>query len=137
MTYDTTIQTRTTTERVTTVHVRYIDWDYDFNDPRHTSCLCVSAADKAAHIADQIATLKMCEGFADGGVYASNYGGWPRIWHRVVGVGMVSQWPYWTPRPCVLVESTLGCEWVDWNNLTGAEVRLFDPRPDRPTADGD
>lgn len=55
--------------------------------------------------------------------WASNYGGWPRIWQKVHRTGMCSRWPYWYPRPCVSVMGTLGIEVFDWLSLTGVEIR--------------
>jgi hypothetical protein len=124
MSYDTTIKTVIRTERVTTKHTDEIDWTYDFFATEHTNCMGTDAAGKAERIREQMERLKICEAVNRGEtVDASNYGGWPRIWQEVVGVGMLSQWPYWKPRPCVQVNGTLGYEWFDWMSLTGAEVR--------------
>lgn len=120
--FDTQINTRTVIERLTTVHTDYIDWNYPFDDQNHTRGLCCSDDGKREHVEKLKGYLKTCEELKPG-TFASNYGGLPRIWHRVIKVGMVSQWPYWTPRPCVLVRSTLGTEWYDWYSLTGAEVQ--------------
>ena len=62
--------------------------------------------------------LRQCE---QGG-YVSNYRGWPRVWHKVLGACMASQWPWWAPRPTVIVDGTLGVEWYDWTSLTGAKA---------------
>ena len=125
--FDTTVKKRVETTYVNTMHTDCIDWDnYPFDDPSHTSCLCTSDEGKRQHVEELIERLRLCErcGELDVDVYASNYGGWPRIWHRVVGVGMGSAWPYWRPRPIVKVVGTLGgIEWYDWTDLTGAEVR--------------
>lgn len=122
--FDTTIRTTTEVHRHATKHVDYIDWDnYPFDDPANTDCMPGSDERKRLRIEEQKELLRTCERFGEGNVFASNYGGWPRIWHQVLGVGMVSKWPYWKPRPAVLVTSTLGCEWFDWMSLTGAEIR--------------
>ena len=43
---------------------------------------------------------------------ATNDGGWPRVgWGQVVALRMYDGWPYWTPKPAVLVCGTLGSEW--------------------------
>lgn len=43
---------------------------------------------------------------------ATNDGGWPRIgWKRVIALRMYDGWPYWTPKPALLVTGTLGAEW--------------------------
>lgn len=52
---------------------------------------------------------------------ASDYGGWPRIWKPVLAVGMADNWPYWRPRPTVMLDGALGPEWQDWTGLTGCE----------------
>ena len=124
MNYNTTINTKTVTHRQTTVHINKIDWDYNFNNPKHTDCLCTDQQGKHGHIQRQVNYLAICEEILNNkNVYASTYGGWPRIWEKVVGVGMVSAWPYWEPRPMVQVIGTLGYTWEDWNHLTGAEIR--------------
>lgn len=54
-------------------------------------------------------------------------GGSPRFgWKRAITVSMYDGWPYWRPRPAVLVDGTLGPEWRWFNSLTGIERR---PRP--------
>ena len=53
---------------------------------------------------------------------ATNYGGWPRIWHRVLRVGMGVHWPTWRPTPVIIVDGTLGHEWFDWNALTDCKA---------------
>lgn len=51
-------------------------------------------------------------------------GGWPRCgWKPVLKVGMASQWPYWTPRPVVACTGTFGVEWMDFNSISGVEVK--------------
>lgn len=122
-TYDTTIQVSTRTVRHDTRHLDHIDWDYPFDDPKHTSCMGADDARKREWVEQQKEYLRVCERFEGRNVWASTYGGWPRIWVRVAGVGMVSKWPYWTPRPSVLLEGTLGYAWADWASLTGAEDR--------------
>jgi hypothetical protein len=121
LTYDKTIRTRTITERMTTRHIDQIDWDYDFNNPKHTSCLCASAEYKAKQIEQHIAALRACESaFREGRIcYIEQSGGFRNL---VLGIGMVSSWPYWEPRPSVLVESTLGPEWKDWREIFYAYV---------------
>lgn len=114
--YEKPLQTRTETVKVETVHRDGVDWDYPFDaecdhhlrqaEVRHY----LSLADEHAHT---------------GRAYVTTDGGSPRFgWRRVIGTAMVSKWPYWTCRPCVLVESQLGgSEWYDWASLTGAELR--------------
>ena len=123
--YDTKVNstTNTTTTHHNTMHVDYIDWDnYLFDDPKHTHCMCCNEDGKAARIQRQKEYLKVCEQHKDKDVYASDYGGWPRIWKKVISVGMASIWPYWEPRPTVLVSGTLGMEYIDWMSLTGAKI---------------
>ena len=124
--YNTEIKTVTSTKRVTTQHTDYFDWDYNFQDPKHTSCMCCDAESKKAEIQNKISYLKNVEESLKKNTkcYASNYGGWPRIWQEVIGIGMVSDWPYWEPRPCVLVHGTLGAEWYDWYHITGVRVEV-------------
>lgn len=122
--FDTEVRTATVVERRNTMHINCIDWDnYPFDDPAHTACMCLNDERKKQEIERFKEYLRTCEQWATTEAYASSYGGWPRIWHRVVGVGMASAWPYWKPRPTVLVHGTLGIEWLDWTSLTGAELR--------------
>jgi len=123
--FDTTVRTTTVTERHNTRHTDSVDWEYPFDDPEHTDCMCCSDDAKREDIEKRKEWLRQIEAtLANGGeVYASNYGGWPRIWHRVYACGMASCWPYWRPRPTVFVDGTLGLENYDWMSLTGVEVR--------------
>jgi len=50
---------------------------------------------------------------------ASNYSGWPKIWHKVMKVGMYDGWPYWRPVPSISVIGTLGIEIFSMFSLTG------------------
>ena len=122
--YDTEIRTVTVATRQDTLHVDRIDWEnYPFNDPDITSAMCCSDEYKAQHVEKLKEYLRLCEQFSEKEVYASNYGGWPRIWHKVLGVGMASKWPYWKPRPVVIVDGPLGgVEWYDWASLTGVKL---------------
>jgi hypothetical protein len=128
MQYDTTIQTRTKTERISTCHINEIDWEYDFDNPAHTECQCNSEEYKREYIARKKDYLKQVENGLNAGhrVLISTYGGWPRIWRQAHSVGMVSTWPYWSPRPNILANSTvggsMGTAWEDWNSITGVEV---------------
>lgn len=123
--FDTKIRKSTEVKCHRTVHVDYIDWDdYPFDDPSITANMCCDENEKQDYVELQKEYLRICENHGDGReVFASNDGGWPRILQRVMGVGMVSDFPYWTPRPAVCVLGTLGCEWIDWASLTWAEVR--------------
>lgn len=123
--YDTTIHTTTVVTKENTLHTCEIDWDnYPFDDPEHVSGMCCRDAEKAEHIAQLKEWLRLCERCKERDVLASNYGGWPRIWHKVLRVGMGSCWPYWRPRPVVIVEGTLcGLEFYDWTSLTGAKLK--------------
>jgi len=122
--FDTTTGTQTVTKRIDTLHTNWIDWDhYPFFAREHTDGMCCDDEGKQQRVQQKMDYLRLCEQHADKEVYASNYGGWPRIWKRVIGVGMASKWPYWTPRPTVIVNGTLGTEWYDWASLTGAECR--------------
>ncbi len=118
--YETEIRTKTETSRINTFHTNYIDWEnFPFDDPKHTATLCGTDEQKSEWIERQKEYLRICEG---PNARASNYGGWPRIWHEVIQVGMASAWPYWSPRPTVLVQTFMGAEWIDFMSLTGAEA---------------
>jgi len=123
MTYDTTIRTETTTSRVTTRHVDFIDWDgYDFYNPKHRQGFCCSKKEgNVKQIEEKILYLWEIDANKDH-CMASNYGGWPRIFKQVMCVGMVSSWPYWEPRPSVMISGTLGGEWYDWAEITGVQI---------------
>lgn len=126
--YPCVVQERTTVEKVNTMHTESFDWQYPFEAvirERASRSFTDSAAIDARVAQDlemRIGFLKLIESNA-GNAQVSNYGGWPRIWHDVIGFGMASCWPYWTPRPTVVMETCLGCEWVDWDSLTGAQVK--------------
>lgn len=122
--FDATVHTSTVVHRHSTQHTDWIDWDnYPFDDPDHTNGMRCSEEQKRENIERLKGYLAECEKFNEAEVFASTYGGWPRIWCRVIGVGMASAWPYWTPRPTVIVEGTLGVEWFDWRSLTGAMTK--------------
>lgn len=122
--FDTTVRTTTVIERHNTMHTKAVDWnEYPFDDPSHTAGLCCNKEGKLRAVEKWKEYLRICEWFENKNVVASNYVGWPRIWDRVIGVGMASAWPYWKPRPTVLLQGALGVEWVDWTSLTGAEIR--------------
>lgn len=123
--YDTTVKTRTYTQKETTCHTHYIDWNYPFDDPEHTSCMRCSDKGGKENIEKKVQWLKELDKAIEAGVvcHASNYGGWPRIYRRVRYIGMASCWPYWKPRPTVFVDSPLGgIEHYDWNSLTGIKT---------------
>ena len=121
--YDTKIQTKTVIERIETWHTDYIDWNYPFADEPNGS------TDKDRNAKQEQYLLEIHRAFSEGEtVYASSYGGWPRIWERVIRVGMCSAWPYWRPRPTVLVSGTLGPISIDWYHITGVDVRQPTPR---------
>lgn len=121
--YDTTVRTTTVVQKHDTMHVDGIDWcNYPFDAPEHVANLCCDEAGRLAEIEKQKEYLRLCEQCLEKKVLASNYGGWPRIWQRVISVGMASKWPYWRPRPTVVVMGVLGAEWIDWLSLTGAKI---------------
>ncbi len=116
--YDTTIRTKTVTTKENTLHRQGIDWSYPFDDPENTAYMCCNDEEKRNRVEKLKEWLRECE--KGGDCYVSNYGGWPRIWARVLGTGMASASPYWKPRPGVIVVSPLGgSEWYDWMLLTG------------------
>lgn len=124
--YDTAIRTTTVTQRHDTCHIQQIDWDgYDFDNPEHTQSMGCNAATKTEVVERQKQFLRMCEAHAATGLaQATSDGGSPKFGYgKVLAVGMVSKWPYWEPRPCVLKVSTLGLEWVDWWSITGVEIQ--------------
>lgn len=123
--YDRTIRTRTTTSYETTMHIDRIDWDgYDWMNPKLRSTWCLPANQHEGEIEKLKNNLRTCEQYASKEIYATSDGGIPRFgYKRVSGVGMVSQWPYWEPRPCVFVHGTLGGEWMDWMSITSVDVR--------------
>lgn len=115
--YDTTIRSETVRQLHDTIHRDGIDWSYPFDDPEHTACMCCNDEQKRASIEQLKEFLRQCE--VGGECYVSNYGGWPRLWRKVRGVAMASCWPYWHPRPVVIVDSPLGgVEYYDWTSLT-------------------
>ena len=122
--FDTKIQTRTLIQQQTTWHTDYIDWNYPFHHPENSSHFCTNEQGKKERIDQQISYLKQIEAALKDGkeVRSSTYGGWPRIYSEVLKIGMCSCWPFWKPRPTVLVYSTLGSETQDWNSITGVWI---------------
>ena len=114
--YDTDVRTTVVKKQHNTMHTDTIDWD---GFPFLEDCGTHSDMEIAE---DRMEYLRLCDEFRDKTVMASNYGGCPRIWKKVIGVGMASMWPFWKPRPVVIVDGTLGAEWIDWQSLTGAKI---------------
>ena len=101
-----------------------IDWAYDFRT--HFDNYCTSDKGRDEICAKRVAKLRLIDEAVKAGrtVYASNYGGYPRIWARVLDVGMYDGWPYWKPVPSVMLASPLGGgEWSYFSMLTEAEER--------------
>lgn len=112
--------TRTTTENIREWIHDGVDWGYDFAAELYKG-KCHDLALVPSIVERQTAWLKSIEREPKR-FQASSYGGWPRIWHNVLGIGMAAQWPYWYPRPTVAVHSPIfGAEWIDWMSLTGIE----------------
>jgi len=119
--YDTRINEITTTTKVNTLHTEYIDWvNYPFEDLSYKTNRYCSDEEYQDHINQLKQYLRVCERYKEDNIFASDYGGIPRIWKEVIGIGMASAWPYWEPRPTVIVNISLGVEYIDWTNLTGA-----------------
>jgi len=119
--YDKTIQTVTTIDRVRTVHIQQIDWDgYDFFAKDHLD-RWLSHRDgiegAKVEIQKRIDLLKKCSQFDSKPFRVGNY----NHTNEVIGVGMVSAWPYWESRPMVCVNGPLGAEWQDWLSLDYGE----------------
>lgn len=121
--YDTTIQSRTATHRIETQHTECIDWDFPFDDLEFVSCRCLDEDGKKKVLARQKSRLRLCEDNSGNVDYYGKFGGH----YEVVGVGMCSRWPFWRPRPYVLVKRTfLGSETVDyigWLDLPRVEIK--------------
>lgn len=61
---------------------------------------------------------------AQAGAQVTDDGGWPRMfWYDVLDVGMAATWPYWKPRPTVIVASQYGAKWMDFTTITGIQVK--------------
>jgi len=107
---------------VNTMHVPYFDWDYPFDDPELWSSYCSNQEQRDA-MRDRIkAMLKTIEENPD-----SCRAGSHDFTYPVIGFGMASAWPYWKPRPTVIVMGHLGAEYIDWQSLK--TVRVVDPSP--------
>jgi hypothetical protein len=121
--YDTTIRTRTIIERQTTCHITEIDWGYGFFDPEHVRCSSGTAEYKREHVENRILRLKAIEQALkneNAEVLATK--DFSLALRPVLEIGMVSQWPYWTPRPCVYVSTWFSGEWYDWSELACVRV---------------
>jgi len=60
-------------------------------------------------------------------VEATDDGGSPRCgWGTVTAVGMAAKWPYWRPRPTVVVCGWRGSRWLDYASIT--DVRRVEPQ---------
>lgn len=117
--YSTKINTKTTTQKVNTFHTDYIDWNYDWLNKKHRASMCCDEPEALLRIQKQKDYVCVIEDSFKAGVFASNYGGWPRIYDRVIALGMASAWPYWEPRPTFLLENR---EWLDWMHITGVKT---------------
>lgn len=108
-TYDTNIKTKTIIERQNTMHLTWIDWD---NYPFENDTSEPDAVEKKKEY------LRICEQCKAKEIRASKYNMYSQ---KVYGVCMASCWPYWKPRPTVLLKSALGgMEWVDWTAIAWA-----------------
>lgn len=116
--YDTTIRKTTVVEYHETLHTNQIDWE---NYPFYSE---TSLSDK--QVDKLIETIRKCEKYQEHEIFVSNYGGWPRIWSKVIGVGMASIWPRWTPRPTIIVESNIGsgAAYYDWTSITDIKYNV-------------
>jgi hypothetical protein len=96
-------------------YVGPIDWTYDFKSHGWGQKGSVNPD----CIDRQIEWLKKLDATSNNQWSASTYTGWPRIWHKVISVGMYIGWPYWRPIPSVLLQGPLGPEWHSFLSLTG------------------
>lgn len=124
--YDTTIETITRVERVPTWHTDFIDWEgFDFMDPRHTSAMTCPEGQRQEWLKEKMALLQQIDDCPEG------YVPWITsednlIPNMVVRKGMASFWPWWEPRPCVLVPPVVGPNYiffVDWKRIVHVELR--------------
>ena len=114
--FDTEIRKTVKTVSHNTMHTNEIDWDYPFGDPAILATLCCSDEQKQGVLRRRISDVRICEQWETNNAMAST----GAVYQRVVGIGMASCWPYWKPRPTILVSGTLGTEWIDWWHLNGA-----------------
>ena len=121
--YDTVVATRTVTNQVDTKHTDYIDWDFPFDDLVFVSCRCLEEEQKKTELARQKDRLRICAENIGNVDYYGNFGGH----YEVVGVGMCSRWPFWQPRPYVLVKriflGSANVDYVGWLDLPRVEVK--------------
>jgi len=121
--FDAEIRATTKDANQNTLHVNYIDWKYPFDDPEHRQYWSCSDDEAMKKIERLKSWLKLCEDKKGSEAYASDYSGRPRIWYRVIRVGMASTNPYWTPRPTVIMANGTRAVWCDWTHLTDAKCR--------------
>ena len=103
---------RTVTERIGE-YLGPVDWSYNFLP--HFDGYC--GMDKEAYCQEHVVRLRRLSDEPER-YLVSTYGGWPRIWHELVHVGMYDGWPYWKPVPSVCTRSWLGPEWHDFSCIT-------------------
>lgn len=118
--YSVEIDSVVKTEPKNTLHTFEVDWNYTFEDPKHTQSYCMTDHSCQRMVARKKQLLKQCEdNFGTVTVSVCDSGGY---YHEVINMGMGSFWPYWSPRPVLLVQGTLGTEWFDWMQLSNVKV---------------
>ena len=121
--YDTSIKSRTVRSYIDTQHTDCIDWDFPFDDLEFVSCRCLDEDGKKKELTRQKHRLRVCEDNIGDVDYYGKFGGC----YEVLAVGMCSRWPFWRPRPYVLVErtflSSVSQEWVGWLDLPKIKIK--------------
>jgi hypothetical protein len=90
-----------------------VDWEQRYESDTKYNCNANGAELRAKD-------LEMCKSIKIGD-QISNYGGWPRIWQKVLDIAMKVEWPLNRPDVCFLITGTLGPTWEHWWSITDHE----------------
>ena len=95
-----------------------VDWDARWNTETKYNC----NSNQAELIAKDLA---MCKAIKVGD-RISTYGGWPRVWDKVLAIAMKVEWPLHQTDVCFLVTGTLGPHWEHWWSVIDHEPKPSD-----------
>ena len=123
--FDTTIRTTTKIEQHRTTHTERMDWSYPFTVEELTRQSCNSDDWNQERFEKVMQWVKQCDQWRDEDVWATN----GQTHFKVIGCCIASGWPYWKPRPTIIINGPLGPEFIDWTSLNGVMIRT---KPNEP-----